>query len=164
MGYWNSPRHSISPTKTVIKHSICLLTTRLRVLMWSCYTAYLSSSRNSFNSSPLGKMAAISQTIFFRCIFVNEKFCLLIKISLNSFPEAQLTINRHKFRYGLALSRRQAIVWTNVDLVHWRIYATLRGDELWRTVYPGVNFTRKMDRMYWYKNDDKMRMLSWNMF
>ena len=26
--------------------------------------------------------------------------------------------------------RRQAIIWTNADLVHWCIYAVLGGDEL----------------------------------
>ena len=25
---------------------------------------------------------------------------------------------------------RQAIIWTNADRIHWRIYAALRGDEL----------------------------------
>ena len=25
---------------------------------------------------------------------------------------------------------RQAIIWTNADSIHWRIYATLAGDEL----------------------------------
>ena len=31
---------------------------------------------------PLDKMAAIVADDLFRCIFVNEKFCILIKISL----------------------------------------------------------------------------------
>ena len=31
---------------------------------------------------------------------------------------------------GLAPNRRQAIVWTNADKIHWRIYAALGGDEL----------------------------------
>ena len=31
---------------------------------------------------------------------------------------------------GLAPSRRQSIIWTNDDQVHWGIYATLEGDEL----------------------------------
>ena len=31
---------------------------------------------------------------------------------------------------GLAPNRRQAIIWTNADLIHWRIYATLGEDEL----------------------------------
>ena len=31
---------------------------------------------------------------------------------------------------GLVQYRRQAIIWTNADTVHWRIYAALGGDEL----------------------------------
>ena len=31
---------------------------------------------------------------------------------------------------GLAPNRRQAIIWTNADPIHWHIYAALRGDEL----------------------------------
>ena len=27
-------------------------------------------------------------------------------------------------------NKRQAIIWTNDDPIHWRIYAALRGDEL----------------------------------
>ena len=37
---------------------------------------------------------------------------------------------------GLAPSRRQAIIWTNVDPVHWRIYAALGGDELINSARP----------------------------
>ena len=33
---------------------------------------------------------------------------------------------------GLAPNRRQAIIWTNADLVHWRLYAALGGDGLRR--------------------------------
>ena len=31
---------------------------------------------------------------------------------------------------GLAPSRRQAIIWSDADPVHWRIYMALGGDEL----------------------------------
>ena len=31
---------------------------------------------------------------------------------------------------GLASNRRQAIIWTNADPIHWRKYAALEGDEL----------------------------------
>ena len=31
---------------------------------------------------------------------------------------------------GWAPNMRQAIIWTNADLIHWRIYAALVGDEL----------------------------------
>ena len=57
-------------------------------------------------------MAVISETIF-SCDFFWMKFSL-IKISL-------------KFGY---LHRRQAIISTNADPIHCRIYAALGGDEL----------------------------------
>ena len=31
---------------------------------------------------------------------------------------------------GLSPNRRQAIIWTNANPIHWRIYAALTGDEL----------------------------------
>ena len=56
----------------------------------------------------------------FRCIFANEKFCILIKISLKFVPN------------GLAPNRRQTIIWTNADpvSVHWRICVAVGGDGL----------------------------------
>ena len=30
---------------------------------------------------------------------------------------------------GLAPNRRQAIIWTNADPIHWHIYGALEGDE-----------------------------------
>ena len=48
---------------------------------------------------------------------------------------------------GLALIRRQAIIWTNVDLMHWRIYAALGVDEL-------IHYHRlpcyKTNRRWWH--------------
>ena len=38
-----------------------------------------------------------------------------------------MTITQHWFREPI---RRQAIIWTNADLIHWRMYAALGGDEL----------------------------------
>ena len=35
---------------------------------------------------------------------------------------------------GLASNRQQTIIWTNADLIHWRIYAELGGDELNKVV------------------------------
>ena len=46
------------------------------------------------NLSPLDKMAAISQTIFSDEIFVNEKICILIKISLKFVPKSQIDNNQ----------------------------------------------------------------------
>ena len=41
------------------------------------------------NSSPLDKMANSTDDIF-RCIFANEKFCILIKISLKLVPKGPI--------------------------------------------------------------------------
>ena len=51
--------------------------------MWSLIHALMSML---FNSSPLDKMAAISQAIFSNAFFLNGKICTLIKISLNFVP------------------------------------------------------------------------------
>ena len=64
----------------------------------------------------------------FRCIFVNEKFCVSIKISVK-FVKGPID-NNSVIDNGLAPNRRQAITWTNADSIHWRIYAALGGDEL----------------------------------
>ena len=44
------------------------------------------------NSSPLDKMAAISQMVFSDAFFY-EKFCILIKISLKFVPEGPIDNN-----------------------------------------------------------------------
>ena len=67
----------------------------------------------------------------FKCIFVNEKFCILIKISLTFVPKwSNWQSSSIGLDNGLAPNRRQAIIWTNADPINWRIYATLKGGEL----------------------------------
>ena len=66
----------------------------------------------------LGKMAAISADDILNCIFLNEKLRIFIKPSIG-------------LDNGLAPNRPQAIIWTNADPIHWRIYAALGGDEFW---------------------------------
>ena len=58
----------------------------------------------------------------FRCTFVNEKFCIMVKSSLKFVPMDPVDIGLGN---GLALNRRQAIIQTNADYVYWRIYAAL---------------------------------------
>ena len=67
----------------------------------------------------------------FKCIFLNEKFCILIRISLEFVPKDPMNNipALHGSDNGLAPIRRQAIIWTTADPVHWRIYAALGGDE-----------------------------------
>ena len=46
-----------------------------------------------FKSSPLDKIAAISQTTFLKCIFINEEFCISIQISLKFVPKGPIDNN-----------------------------------------------------------------------
>ena len=64
-------------------------------------------------------------------IFMNEEFHIWVEFRWSLFIRVQLTIsNNIDSGNGLAPKRWQAIAWTNFDPVHWRIYATPRGDEL----------------------------------
>ena len=47
----------------------------------------------AFTHLPLDKMAAILADDIFRCIFVNEKFIILIKISLKFVPKGPIDNN-----------------------------------------------------------------------
>ena len=79
---------------------------------------------------PFGDVIMISQTIFFRCIFVNEKFCIWIKNSLKFVPEGPINI---------IPALVQAMVWCRPGASHYpnqcrpdsltHIWGT-RGDEL----------------------------------
>ena len=63
---------------------------------------------------------------------MNEKCYILIKIAQIFVPKGPVD-NKPALvglDSGLAPNRRQAIIWTNADQVHWRIYAALWGDEL----------------------------------
>ena len=77
------------------------------------------------------KMAVVLADDNFRCIFINENYWIPIRISLKFVPRMfiwqQTSIGSGN---GLALNRRQGIIWTNADSVQWRIFAALGGDEL----------------------------------
>ena len=55
-----------------------------------CKTMTFLSKSQYVNSSPLDKMAGILANDIFRCIFLNEKFCILIKISLKFVPKGRI--------------------------------------------------------------------------
>ena len=57
---------------------------------------------------------------------MSEKFCTLIKISLKIVAKGPID-NNPAFGSGNSLApyRRQAIILTNADIIHWRIYAAL---------------------------------------
>ena len=78
---------------------------------------------------PLDNMAAISQTIFsdfheWKVLYFDQNFTKVSSQWSNwQYPSIAL-------ENGLAPNRRQAIIWTNADPIHWRIYAALGGNEL----------------------------------
>ena len=75
-------------------------------------------------------MAANLADDIFKSNFMNEECFIWIQISLKLFLGVQLTIGQHASGNGLAPNRRQAIIWTNADSIHWRIYAALGGNEV----------------------------------
>ena len=79
---------------------------------------------------PLDKMAPISQTTFSSAFSWMKSFVFWFEFHWILFRSALLTISQHWFINGLAPNRRQAISWSNADLVHWPIYVALGGDEL----------------------------------
>ena len=106
---------------------------------------------------PLDKMATISQTTFSDAFSGMQSFVSLIKISLKFVPGVQLTITQHiGLDNGLAPNRQQAIIWTNADPIHWRIYAALRGDEL----TPESSLRYVIDCLY-NCDDRKCLYMSW---
>ena len=73
-----------------------------------------------FNSSSPGQNGCDFADDILKCIFMNEKFCTLIRISLKliSINNKQLLVQVMAWRRG------------NADPVHCRIYAALGGDGL----------------------------------
>ena len=71
----------------------------------------------------LNNMAANLTDNIFNLIFLNENVWISIEISLEFVPKGPVV-------QAMAWpNRRQAITWTNVDPIHWLIYATLGEDE-----------------------------------
>ena len=66
-----------------------------------------------------------------KCIFLNEKNCISIWISLKFVSKGPIDDKPALVQInGLAPNRRQAIIWTNAYPVHRGIYVALGGDEL----------------------------------
>ena len=74
---------------------------------------------NSLSPGQNGRLFADDISI---CIFVNETF-----VFWSWFLRVQLAITQHWLDNGLTPNRREAIIWTNADQTHWRIYAALGG-------------------------------------
>ena len=70
----------------------------------------------------LDKMAAISQKTLSKAFLWMRSFAFWLS--------GQLTKPSKSLNNGLAPKRRQAIIWSNADPIHWRKYAALGGNEL----------------------------------
>ena len=88
---------------------------------------------SGFNSYPPGQNGRQFPDDIFKCIFMNEKFCFLIRTSLKFVSKGP--VNNIP---ALVQIRRQDISWTNPDPVRWRIYVALEGNELisWKRFPP----------------------------
>ena len=114
-----------------------------------CYVGFDNKNfTHILNSSPPGQMASISQMIFSYAFswkkslgFPDSKvhgapywshepcYLILIKRSLKFVPK--VTINSSPnigLDNGLAPNRRQAIIWTYADPIHWCIFVAPGGD------------------------------------
>ena len=83
----------------------------------------------------MDKLAAILADDIFKCIFLNENDGITIQMSLKFVPMSPIdnTPALAQPGNGLVPNRRQTIIWTNVDPIHWRIYVAPGGDELNRS-------------------------------
>ena len=78
----------------------------------------------SLNSSPPGPDGRHFTDAILRYIFLNEKYFILIRIWLKFVPNRPVNKNPALVRQWLVGG--QAIIWTNADPIHLRIYAALQ--------------------------------------
>ena len=78
----------LHPIRTVFSTSLTNVPSFL-FLMNPTYVSFCTLLK----SSPLGQNGRLFKEDIFRCIFVNEKFCILIKISLKLVPKGQIDNN-----------------------------------------------------------------------
>ena len=103
----------------------------LRLLGVNTFGSLFRSQSDSQDcSSPLDKMAAISQKIFSDAFSWIKSFVFLSNFTKFCSWESNWQYPGVGLDEGLAPNRRQGIIWTNSDPIHWRICATLGGEEL----------------------------------
>ena len=93
-----------------------------------CYfnIPYWKTQKKHLTHLPLDKMQTIFSTTFYWMKILEFRFKFTEICSYGPNWQSVSTGSGN----GLAPTRRQAIIWTNADLVQWRIYAALGGDEL----------------------------------
>ena len=104
---------------------------------WGGIGIYISNEITNVivNSSFPGHIGHYFAYKIFKCIFMNEKNCISIRF-------LEVCSQGPRWQYfnigsdnGLVPNRRQAIILTNADRIHWRIYAALRVFEINNKVF-----------------------------
>ena len=95
------------------------------------------------NSSPrLDKMVSILAD------YISKAFLWMKMIEFGFKFHWKLIIYCQGSGNGLALNIGQAIVWNNADPINWRIYTTLKGDELRKAIFISLH-ERDRGRFQW---------------
>ena len=102
-------------------------------------------------------MAAISQTTSSDAFSWLKRFAFWLK-----FTEVSSYVSYRKYASigldnSLVKNTPHAIIWTNADPIHWRIYAALGGDEFmsgYALFMSGVVHLKSF-RVYWYETISK---------
>ena len=91
---------------------------------------------------PLDKMTTNSQTIFSNAFSWMNNFVFSLKFLWCLFIRSQSTLTSIGLNYGLKPNRRQPIIWTTADQIHWRIYASLGGDSICKSICKTYDYDR----------------------
>ena len=112
-----------------------------------CHVICMLKMTTPLTHLPLDKMAIIFQDDIFKCIFMNEKFCVLIPISLKFVPKgpiknipALVQIMAWRLSGDKPLSEQMLIQFTDA----YTMYAALVGDELRMVNGKHVTLTKNM--------------------
>ena len=109
------------------------------------------------------KIASILQTTFSNAFSLMKIYKSLLVFHWSLFLRVQLRLFQPWFRKWLGAS--QAIIWTNADPIHWRIYAALGGDELTEqcncchTAYVNTSF---IDNQYAVHHSGSGGIIEWS--
>ena len=121
----NKLKHNILHLKWLSSVSISSVFSSLFMMM-SCY------ANNLLTLLPLDKMATILQITFQNAFLWMKSSVFLFKFHWCFFRFSWQKVSIVS-GYGLVQTRGQAITWSNVDWVHWYIYAALGEMSQWLT-------------------------------
>ena len=97
----------------------------IHLVLWSSFPELIGS----LTHLPVDEMAVILQT-FSNAFLWMKSSIFLFEFHRSLFLGGPIDPAFVKIMAWCWIDGRQAIIWINVDLIHWRIYAALGGDEL----------------------------------